>query len=58
MVIKSLIKLQKSQEFHLRLVHRHLKVKEKNTGFNKEIPKERFISPEEKQKIIDDLRLI
>ena len=26
--------------------------------YNKEIPKERNISPEERQKIIDDLRLI
>ena len=25
---------------------------------NEEIPKERYISPEERQKIIDDLRLI
>ena len=25
---------------------------------NKEIPKERYISPEERQKIIDNLRLI
>ena len=26
--------------------------------YKKEIPKERYISPEERQKIIDDLRLI
>ena len=25
---------------------------------NKEMPKERYISPEERQKIVDDLRLI
>ena len=30
----------------------------KNTGFDKEIPKERYISPEERQKIINDLRLM
>ena len=28
------------------------------TEHNKEIPKERYISPEERQKIIDNLRLI
>ena len=30
---------------------------EKNTRLNKEIPKERYISPEKRQKIIDDLRV-
>ena len=29
-----------------------------STGFNKEIPKERYISPKESQQIIDELRLI
>ena len=30
----------------------------KNTGFDKEIPKERYIALEERQKIIHDLRLL
>ena len=29
-----------------------------NIGFDREIPKERYISPEKRQKIIDDLRLM
>ena len=32
--------------------------KRKNTGSDEEIPKERYISPEERQKIIEDLRLL
>ena len=31
---------------------------EKNIGFDREIPKERYITPEERQIVIDDLRLI
>ena len=31
---------------------------EENIGFHREIPRERYISPEERQKIIDDLRLM
>ena len=30
----------------------------KNIGIDREIPKEKYISPEKRQKIIDDLRLI
>ena len=30
----------------------------KNIGIDREIPKERYVSPEQRQKIIDDLRLI
>ena len=30
----------------------------KNIGLDREIPKERYISPEKRQQIIDDLRLI
>ena len=30
----------------------------KNTGINREIPKEKYISPEKRKKNIDDLRLI
>ena len=32
--------------------------KKTTTGFAKEIPKERYVSAEERQEIIDDLRLI
>ena len=45
-----LIKLQKSQNF--------AKKKKSETAtneHNKEIPKERYISPEKRQKVIDDL---
>ena len=52
LVIKSQIKLQKSQA---------VATKDFRTVTNeldKETPKERHVSPEEKQKIIDDLRLI
>ena len=31
---------------------------ENDKGMSKEIPKERYLSPEERQKIIDNLRLI
>ena len=44
-----LVELQKSQELHRRTVQRQL---------DKEIPKQRYISSGERQKIIDDLRLI
>ena len=33
-------------------------VKAENTEFNKEIPKERYISPEKRQQVNDELRLI
>ena len=44
-----LVELQKSQELHRRTGQRQL---------DKEIPKQRYISSEERQKVIDDLRLI
>ena len=47
--IKSLIKLQTSQELHHRIVNEK---ETKNIGFDREIPKERYISPEKRQKII------
>ena len=49
LVIKSLIKLQKisKQNNSETVTNEH----------DKEIPKERYISPEERQKIIDELRL-
>ena len=34
------------------------KIEAENTELNKQIPKERYISPEKRQKIIDELRLI
>ena len=53
LVIKFQIKLQKSQEVHHRIIQKRLK-----NEHDKEITKERYISPEGRQKIIDDLRLI
>ena len=49
MVTKSLTEMQNSQENNLETV---------TNEHDKEIPKERYISPEETQEIIDDLRLI
>ena len=45
--MKLLTELQKFQKIHNK-INEH----------DKEIPKERYISPEERQKIIEDLRLI
>ena len=53
LVIKSLTKLQKHQKLHSKIIQIQLQMSMIN-----EIPKERYISPEETQKIIDDLRLI
>ena len=53
LVIKFQIKLQKSQEVHHRIIQKRLK-----NEHDKEITKERYISPEGRQKIIDDLILI
>ena len=50
------MKLQKFQELHCRIVQRNLKAE--NTVIDREILKERYLSPENRQKIIDDLRLI
>ena len=50
LVIKLLIELRKSQ-----IIPQNNSEKVRNEH-DKEIPKERYISPEEKQKIIDDLR--
>ena len=47
------IKLQKSQEVYHRIIQKRLQ-----NEHDKEITKERYISPEGRQKIIDDLRLI
>ena len=55
-----LIKLQKFQEVYHKIVQRPLKAIEntKIIGFDRKIPKERHISPEKRQRIIDKLRLI
>ena len=47
-VIKLLIELQKFQKFSQRVTNEH----------DKEIPKERYISPEGRQKIVDNVRSI
>ena len=52
-----LIKLQKSRELYLEIVQKQFSEAE-NIGLDRELPKERYISPEKRQKIIDDLRLI
>ena len=44
---KLLIKLRKSQKLYYKIIPKYLK-----------IPKERYTSPEERQEIIDELRLI
>ena len=49
MAIKSLTEIQNSQENNLETV---------TNEHDKEIPKEIYISPEETQEIIDDLRLL
>ena len=50
-VMKLLIELQNFQKIHNKIIQRH-----RNEN-DKEIPKERYISPEERKKIIDELRL-
>ena len=49
LAIKLLIKLRKSQKLHHRIIQKKIE---------EEILRQRFISPEKIQKIIDDLRLI
>ena len=51
------MKLQKSHEFHHRIVQKQFRVK-KNTRCDREMPKERYLSPEKRQSIIDDLKLL
>ena len=57
LVIKLLIKLEITTEYKQKTSQQNNSETAKNEH-NKEIPKERYISPEEKQKIIGDLRLI
>ena len=52
-----LIKLEITTEYKQKTSQQNNSETAKNEH-NKEIPKERYISPEEKQKIIGDLRLI
>ena len=47
--MKPLMKLQKYQKLPNKII---------KNEHNTEIPKERYISPKQRQKIIDDLRLI
>ena len=49
-MIKLLIELQKPEKLRNRIIQKQL--------HDKEILIERYISPEERQKLIDDLRLI
>ena len=53
-IIENLI-AQYSQKL---LDHAEQSAKTVTNEYDKEIPKERYISPEERQKIVDDLRLI
>ena len=49
--MKLLIKLQKFQKIRNKIFQEQLQKSDK------EIPKERYVSPEERQEIIDELRL-
>ena len=53
LVIKLLTELRKFQKIHSKIVRNQLQISK-----IKKIPKERYISPDERQKITDDLRLI
>ena len=53
LVIKLLIKLRKSQKIRHRITQKQLRM----SIINKYL-KQRYLSPDERQKIIDDLRLI
>ena len=50
--------LQISRGFHHRIIQRQLQMNQKNIEHDKKIPRERYISPEQRHKVIDDLRLI
>ena len=54
LVIKLFIKLQESQEVHRRIIQKQLQM----NMIKKYLKKDRYISPKERQKIIDELRLI
>ena len=71
LVVKFLIKSQKSQEVHHRIIQKQLdksyngKITKVSKNLeavtienDKKTPKERYMSPEKRQEIIDDLRLI
>ena len=53
LLIKLMIKLRKSEERHHKVIQKQLQM-----TMIKKIPKEGYTSPEEREKIIDDLRLI
>ena len=52
-VIKLVIKSQKFQKINSKILQRQLQFHE----YDKEIPKERCVTPAERQEIIDELRL-
>ena len=58
MVVKLLIKLQNSREVSPQHIWKTVENETKNTGFHREVPKERYISPEKTHKIAYGLRLI
>ena len=49
-------KITKVSKLHYKIVQRDLKAE--ITIFDREIPKERYLSPKNRQKMVDDLRLI
>ena len=53
-----MIKSQRSWGLHQRIIQKQFANKRKNNGLDREIPRERFLSLEERHKIIDELRLI
>ena len=53
--IKALIELQSLKNFTTKYFSSH---EEENIGIDRKTPRKRYISPEKRQKIIDDLRLI
>ena len=53
LIIKLLSKLQKFQNIHNKIIQRKLQM-----IIIKKLPKERYLFPEERQKNIDDLRLM
>ena len=57
--MKLTIELQKFKKIHNKIIQKQLQMKiNVIKKMNKQIPKEKYISPEERQKNIDDLRLI
>ena len=55
---KNADKIRKFGKMYHRIIYKKLQMKKKNIGLDEQIPTESYISPEERQKIIDDLGLI